>query len=233
MITVELKRPELSEAKWTDTDGKDTDKGLVGEAVKLGVTCNKDTEEGAGVTFKVYRDGADPKRDQPVEEIASSNQGGKAEAEWTYRYKHDPENPLKEKPKFFFTAVGKRCQEVKSGNVEMGMEIDIPFCYDNGECIAGLEYTLTGVDGTEEKGKTGTNGRIQNDALLPGNFEISIDWKAYKPGEEEPENTDLDAVSAGCKKVIVPYNTEQLLLKHRPGQEYLIIIDRQGLTASR
>jgi SepF-like predicted cell division protein (DUF552 family) len=191
MIEVELKRPELSEAKWTDTDGKDTDKGLVGAAVKLGVTCNKDTEEGAGVTFKVYPDGSDPKRDQPVEEIASSNQGGKAEAEWTYRYKHDPENPLKEKPKFFFTAVGKRCQEVKSGTVEIGMDYHI-FMEHNGEMLANVSCNVSLSDGTIENTVTDGEGFLDLNGKTPG-VVLSI------------EHTN----SQGEGKIIIPQEQKQ------------------------
>jgi hypothetical protein len=101
-LTVGLKRPELSEPEWQDGEGKSAEKGLVGEVMKLSATCNEDMEEGAGVTFKVYKEGADPKWDKAVEELASSNKGGKADAEWTYQYRHDPENPLTEKPKYFF-----------------------------------------------------------------------------------------------------------------------------------
>jgi uncharacterized Zn-binding protein involved in type VI secretion len=113
MIEVELKRPELSEAKWTDTDGKDTDKGLVGEAVKLSVTCNEDTEEGAGVTFKVYREGAE--QDGPEEELVSSNRSGKAEAEW--KPVETREAGDTKELKYFFTAITKRAKEAKSGSI--------------------------------------------------------------------------------------------------------------------
>jgi hypothetical protein len=82
-VTVELKRAELSEPEWADQEGKSTDKGLVGEVLKMTVFCNEDMEEGAGVTFRVYEKGADPKRDYPVFEAGSQNKGGKAEAEWT------------------------------------------------------------------------------------------------------------------------------------------------------
>jgi hypothetical protein len=87
MLTVKLLRPELSSPEWQDAEGKNTEKGYVGEALKLKVSCNEDTEEGAGVTFRVYAAGAEPGRDAPVAELSGKNQGGTAEAEWTYRYK--------------------------------------------------------------------------------------------------------------------------------------------------
>jgi uncharacterized Zn-binding protein involved in type VI secretion len=81
-VTVELKRPELTNAQWKDKEGNQTGKGLAGEELKLCVSCNEGMEEGAGVIFRVYAEGADVKRDQPVAEIASTKKDGKAEAEW-------------------------------------------------------------------------------------------------------------------------------------------------------
>jgi hypothetical protein len=230
---VELKRPELSEAKWLDKDGNGTGKGLVGEALKLSVVCNADTEEGAGVIFKVYPDGADPRYDQPVAELSSRNGGGKAEAEWTYRYEHDPENPLTEKPKYFFTVNGQRCKEVKSGNVEIGMEIDIPVCFDDGECIEGLEYTLVGQDGTEISEKTGDDGRIKNNSIIPAAYKINIKWDSYAPPDDTgPKFFDLDGTSDGVSKIYLSYRNDETTLELRPGQNYIIVVDKNGDSVS-
>jgi hypothetical protein len=98
MIEVELRRPELSGLEWKDGEGNSTEKGLVGETLKLTVNCNEDLEEGAGVTFRVYKEGSDPKRDKPVKELSGENRGGKAEAEWRYHApvakKERQENPM-------------------------------------------------------------------------------------------------------------------------------------------
>jgi hypothetical protein len=227
MATVELKRPELTDPRWKDKEGNSTEKGLVGEALKLSVSCNADMEEGAGVIFRVYPEGADVKRDQPVAEMASVNKNGTAEAEWTYRYVPDEEHPLTEKPKFFFTAGGRLCTEAGSGTVEIGMEINIPVCFDEGDCVAGLEYTLAGIDGTEKSGKTERDGRIQNSELLPADYEIRIDLAVYKPSEsEECDTLDFDALPAGCRKIQFPLAMQQVELKLRPGRDYAILINK-------
>jgi hypothetical protein len=96
-VTVELKRPELSEARWLDRDGNAVEKGLVGEALKLSVSCNADMEEGAGVIFRVYAEGADPKKDKPVVKLDSENREGKAATEWVY-HAPKPEKVTRENP---------------------------------------------------------------------------------------------------------------------------------------
>jgi hypothetical protein len=168
MITVELLRPELSGAKWQDGDGKDTGKGLAGEKLKLSVSCNEDMEEGAGVTFRVYAEGADPARDEAAAELAGVNKGGTAEVEWTYRYKHDPENPLKEKPKYFFTANGNRCKEAKSGNVEIGMNYKILLQSENGEILKNTHFKAQLSDKTSEEGTSTDEGWIELKEKVPG-----------------------------------------------------------------
>jgi hypothetical protein len=82
MLEVGLRRPELTEPKWLDAEGSAVEKGLVGETIRLSVSCNEDMEEGAGVLFGVYAEGADPKKDKPVAELMSENKNGKAEAGW-------------------------------------------------------------------------------------------------------------------------------------------------------
>jgi uncharacterized Zn-binding protein involved in type VI secretion len=112
MLAVELKRPELSGPEWQDKEGNSADKGLVGEPLKLAVSCNEDMDEGAGVTFRVYPDGADPKRDKPVYEAGSQNEGGKAEAEW--KPVETREAGDTSELKYFFTAVARRAKLMQS-----------------------------------------------------------------------------------------------------------------------
>jgi phage baseplate assembly protein gpV len=173
-LVVELKRPGLSGPEWQDADGKGTGKGLAGEALKLSVSCNEDMEEGGGVIFRVYGEGADPERDRPVEEIGSENKGGKAEAEWTYRYKHDPENPLKEKPKYFFTANGVRCKEVKSGNVEISQNLRTRMITSLDKPAIGKPYEIYLPDESVVKGETDNGGIIRADDLIPGIYQVMI-----------------------------------------------------------
>jgi type VI secretion system secreted protein VgrG len=223
-MTVELKRPEVTKCEWHDEEGKSTDKGLVGKPLKLTASFNGDAVEGAGATFRVYKEGDDLKGGKPVYEAGAEIKGGKAEAEWTYRYRRDPENPLKEKPKYFFTVNSPRCKEAKSGNAEIGMEVDIPVCNWNGECYAELEYTLTGVDGTEEKKKTDKEGRIKSDTLLPGDYEINLDMENYQNQEDdEPEKIALQYIQEQYN-VIRINAVDMEAITCRPGLKYLVII---------
>jgi hypothetical protein len=115
-----------------------------------------------------------------VYEAGSENHGGKAEAEWTYRYRHDPENPLKEKPKYFFTATGQRCKEAKSGNVEMSQDINVEIVDEYGNAIDQLiEYELTGKSGESIKGET-SEAAIEKNEVTPGLWEIVMTVKEEK-----------------------------------------------------
>jgi hypothetical protein len=81
------------------------------------VQCNEDTEEGAGVVFKVYKEGADPKRDQPVAELGGKSSGGRAEAEWEPTDIREPGDTAE--LKYFFIASSPRAKEVQSGSIEV------------------------------------------------------------------------------------------------------------------
>jgi hypothetical protein len=198
--------------------------GQGGEALKLRVSCNGDTEEGGGVIFRVYGEGADPERDRPVEEIGSENKGGKAGAEWTYRYKHDPENPLKEKPKYFFTANGVRCKEVKSGNVEIGMEIDIPVCFEDGESAEGLEWKLTGADGAEESGTTDSTGKIESVTMIPANYKITIFLSKKKLSKSKTNRVDLMSLDEEYIIIKTGEDGKDALFEFTPDRKYILVI---------
>jgi hypothetical protein len=223
---VELRRPELTNPEWKDKDGNGTGKGLVGEALKLGVSCNEDVEEGAGVIFKVYPEEADAEQDRPVAELASVNKEGKAEAEWTYRYKHDPENPLKEKPKFYFTATAKRCKEAKSGNVEIGQYIYIQMLTPNSIIVNRAKGTL--VTGSTPQEITISDGYYEKQDQIPG------DWRFYLGTIEN--NTDKNSVfdKAGEAHYVIRKSRdvlEQDGIAIPEGRKKLeIIIDREGLS---
>jgi phage baseplate assembly protein gpV len=114
-VEVRLKRPEITACEWKDSEGGGTSKGLVGEELKMEASCNGDMEEGAWVTFRVYNEGADPKRDRPVYEVSSENKGGKAEAGW--KPVETREHGDKTELKYFFTVEAKRVAIVQSGSV--------------------------------------------------------------------------------------------------------------------
>jgi len=219
-VEVELKRPEVRETKWKDKEDNEAEKGQPEELLKMEANCNEDMEEGAVLTFRVY-DNA--KRNKPVYETTAENKGGTAEAEWAYHYDHNPEEPLTEKPKFFFTVNARRCREAKSGNVEIEMDIDIPVCNTRGECLAELEYTITAADGAEEQGRTANDGRILKEGLLPGDYEIGFDWDEYDSPDAEAETIDLDDMQE-------QYEVKRINMKGKasaackPGTKYLFVI---------
>ena len=232
MLTVELNRPEVTGTEWLDEEGNGTSKGLVGEPLKLEASCNGDFEEGAGVTFRIFNKGDDPNVDRPVFETSGINEGGKAVAEWTYRYRHDPENPLKEKPKFFFTANALRCKEAESGNVEIGMKISNRVCYDDRECIGELDYTLIGIDGAEKEGTTDKNGMIESDELLPANYKIQFNWVDHEPLAEEHEFIETSTLEEGEYNVMEIEKSDGLV-ELEPGQDYVLWIKKAGSKVSK
>jgi hypothetical protein len=173
-LEVKLRRPEITSCEWKDGEGSATGKGLAGETLKMSVSCNEDMEDGAGVTFRVYKEGADPERDKPEYEIGSKNEGGTAEAEWTYTYKHDPEKPLTEKPKYFFTVNAQRCKEAKSGNVEISRNYVI-YVRNEGGAVKNTTCTVALSDGSMEEISTDDEGKISLDERVPG---VSL-WIKY------------------------------------------------------
>jgi type VI secretion system secreted protein VgrG len=103
-------RPEITKAEWQDSDGNSTNKGLVGDVLKLHAET-KDMADGVGVSFCVY----DSRTGEMVAEPAARVDGSRADAEWTYHY--DPATPLKEKPKYCFTGrIGVRYVEKREIN---------------------------------------------------------------------------------------------------------------------
>jgi hypothetical protein len=171
---VELKRPELSNPRWMDRDGNPSEQGLAGEALKMSVSCNADMEEGAGVIFRVYPEGADARRDRPAAELASVNRGAAAEARWTYRYALDEEHPLRAKPKFFFTAAARRCGDAESGLVEISQNLEVLVMNAKEYPVKGAGYRVFLPGGTILEGKTGDDGMLREEGLIPGIYEIMI-----------------------------------------------------------
>jgi uncharacterized Zn-binding protein involved in type VI secretion len=217
-LTVELMRPDLSNLKWLDKEGKETGKRLVGETLKLEASCNGDMEEGAGVTFRVYKEGANPKRDEPEYEAGANNKGGKAEAEWYYEYRHDVENPLKEKPKFFFTVNAQRCREAKSGNVEISAKIDIIILDGAGKTFGDRSFKLTMVDKTQNL-QTKKDGSYQQNDCVPGYMKIegiTVDESENENGAEEyggdEPRTQLVMAEGKSKAIVLP-NWEKVILQ--------------------
>ncbi|NLT18934.1 MAG: hypothetical protein GXY10_06000, partial [Clostridiales bacterium] len=152
-----------------DSEDSSTSKGLVGEVLKLSAET-KDVE--SGVTFTVYNKATG----EEVTSIGADVAGDKAEAEWTYHYKHDPENPLKEKPKFYFTVTAAKAKELKSGDVEIGQNIKIVVKDIFDESYGELKFVLYQV-GTDNSTNcnTSSDGLFEKEDLVPGKYEIKFE----------------------------------------------------------
>lgn len=167
-LTVKLVRPEITKAEWQDKDGNSTGKGLVGDTLKLHAET-KDTADGTGVKFCVYDSGTG----EPAAELSGEVKGGKAEAEWTYHYVYDPENPLKEKPKFYFTADAPRAKQKKSGDAEISGKYTLHIKTETGNGLKNIKYKLVCGDQTIE-GKS-SDGEIEEKDMIPGCYRLFIE----------------------------------------------------------
>jgi hypothetical protein len=105
--------------------------------VYLCVTCNADTEEGAEVNFKIFKEGSDPKRDKPTAELQAFNKDGKARVPWE---PVDPRNLDDKTPlKFFYTADMWRAKTVQSELITikhpkiLGIKWEPEFIYQGGK----------------------------------------------------------------------------------------------------
>jgi len=213
-----MKRPELKELKWLDSEGNSTEKGLAGKLLKMTASRNDDMEDGAWVVFRVYKEGANTKIDKPVFETSAEIKEGKAEAEWAYQYVHDPDNPLKEKPKYFFTANNPRCKEANSGNVEISANVDITIIDAEGKILGGRRFKLT-MSGKTRDLQTKKDGSYQHNDVAPGYMTI----EGITIGDNEDENEVKEyvggeprtplAMEEGKSKAIVLPNWEKTILQ--------------------
>ena len=162
-LEVKLVRPEITKAEWQDAEGSSTSKGLVGRPLKL-VAETKDME--GGVTFWIYDD-----KGREVTSIGAEIKGDKAEAEWTY---HWDGTPLKEKPKFKFTVTGNRCKKVESGDVEISGKIKITIKNTKDEVVSEQPYSIYLNGDIYENGESDSDGLIEYEDLVPGNYQILI-----------------------------------------------------------
>jgi hypothetical protein len=170
---VRLARPELSQPEWKNT-------GIVGEPLTLSVRCGGDIKENDAVIFSVYPEGALPAQDAPLAELAAANEGGRASAKWIWRYTHDPQNPLREKPAFFFTARGRRCKTVTSARTVMAQTIAIRVVNAAGEAMPELPYKLYKENEKAREGASAEDGWIREEDLIPGGYHIVISQKGDK-----------------------------------------------------
>lgn len=177
-VTVELDRPELSGARWSSSEA------LVGEALGMSVEC-RDMEDGEGVTFSVYNS----QSGQKVMDTGSVVKDGKAEGVWTYHYRHGKEAPLREKPKFYFTAEGQRCRQAKSGETEIGAKIEI-LLHNEIECeVKGFAVSLIQNGDTDCSEKVSFNrGKIEKESMIPGEYVLHFEIDEKKDKDESYED---------------------------------------------
>ena len=195
-VTVELKRPEITKAEWKDSEDSSTSKGLVGEVLKLSAET-KDVE--SGVTFTVYNKATG----EEVTSIGADVEGDKAEAEWTYHYKHDPENPLKEKPKFYFTVTAAKAKELKSGDVEIGQKVSIQIVSMEGMILENVTGLF--INGSEEIELSGDKGLYEQEDCVPGNWVFKVKKVPEKIDGNDKYSDD------GEERVVVRKNLLELL----------------------
>jgi hypothetical protein len=184
-FTVRLKRPEVAEAAMHNGEGSGTETAEIGEKVVFAVTFGGGVEEGAPVAIKLYKDGADTQRDRPVKEWRTTVEESKAKAEWVCACWNDPENPLTEKPKFFYTVESPRCAAARSGSLEVSQSLCVEAVDGNGYYLGGgMEYELKHRSGECERGNCA--GRIEKTGLIPGKWELVLSKSGQ--GEREGEN---------------------------------------------
>jgi hypothetical protein len=132
----------------------------------------KDIDDGNMVTFQVWRQGQDPAAHVPLAQVMANVEGGEVRGEWLWW--HSRNEPLKEKPKFFFTAHSAWCPPKQSGNVEIEGELVVKVLNTDLEGYKNLSYTVTAPDGSEEEGTLGDDGTIELKQKIPGKYKISF-----------------------------------------------------------
>ncbi len=169
-LEVKLRRPEITKAEWRDADGNAASKGLVGEPLNLHAEV-RDFDDGQGVTFTIRN----KQTGETAAVFGAEVQDGIAEAEWTYHYNGEK---LDAKPRYIFEVTGNRCKKAKSPEVEIGMEIHKVMCYEDGEPMEKMPYTIRLSNGDEIAGTTDKDGRIDKEDLIPCKYEIVIGDKS-------------------------------------------------------
>jgi hypothetical protein len=173
----ETLHPELTQVQWAKSKAKE------GEAVELTARV-KDIADGNPVTFQVWKEGQDPASGIAGVKISKPVEGGVAKAVFTYRHPAGAE-PLKKKPKFFFTAHSAWCPYVKSGMLEVEGEFEVNLFTITGQPYKNFEYTITGPDKSEESGTVGDDGKIKKECCIPGDYHILFKGEEGKPVEED------------------------------------------------
>ena len=166
----------------------DKAKATIGEKVTL-MTQLKNQYENATVEYKIYPEGADPKKDQPIQKLYGRNEGGKSEMEWLPvwpKFKDGEQQP--EEVKYFFTAMSFGCEEVKSGPITIKRHnLNIYLKNEQtGEPIPNLKYRAEFEDGSYREGALDENGYAKELDIPKGEIKITFETgeKLFIDGQE-------------------------------------------------
>ncbi|MDC7223580.1 MAG: hypothetical protein PQJ60_07540, partial [Spirochaetales bacterium] len=156
----------LTNLQWSETQ--------VEKGTEVTLSCvTSGVRDGAGVNFSIFPDGANPQTDPPVMDLRGTNEGGSAEVTWVARdlKQRQPGLPMK----WFFTAWTLYCDKETSGVVEVVQSLKGQVRFRNGSVAADTAYTLVYPDGSRVDGTTDGDGLIEEENLIPGEYEIRFD----------------------------------------------------------
>jgi phage baseplate assembly protein gpV len=174
-VTLRLARPRLARPEWNDGRGNTLTRGIAGTPLGLRVRC-EEMREDAAVIFRVYDAGG--ARQEPLAEIPSRQNGGKAQARWLWR--ENSSEPLTRKPRIFFTAQGPRGCEARSAEVEIAARIYLRLISPDNMCIPRAKGVLFRTG--ERRDIEITEGFFEDPDCVPGDWRFRL---SEIPGEEE------------------------------------------------
>lgn len=181
-LEVKLKRPEITKAEWRDKDGNATNKGLVGEPLKLYAEV-RDFDDGQGVTFTIY----DRQTGEEVFQTGAEVRDGMTEAEWTYRYSGEK---LDAKPRYVFEVTGNRCKKAKSAECEIAARISLSLQTNIDYDAYGFDVLLMKDDDEENVEKLSfDSGKIVKEGMTPANYLYNL---IRNENELEQNDKDMD-----------------------------------------
>ena len=83
-VTVELKRPEITEVKWLDNEDSDTEENVLGEIAKLKAET-QDVDDGKSVVFDIFPEGSDTENDKPIKTLDAPVKDNAAVVEFNFK----------------------------------------------------------------------------------------------------------------------------------------------------
>jgi hypothetical protein len=184
MLTVELRRPEITEMKW-EKDGQEISEALVDDEVTLCANV-KDIEDGEKIPVEIWEHDEDNKHDY-VTRLTGTIKNNRLEVSWKVVYTADDDDSTSGKelleqgytlPEYHFVISHKRMKDARSPKLKVkgfisGLLID----ETTSVTFANMDYILVLPDGSERKGKTRNNGQMVEKGLPIGPRKIKIHRK--------------------------------------------------------